>query len=131
MQNLENLSLYCKIFRRKGETAEEMDEREGFWWDLEADDVGIEGVEEAEEGAVLGHALPQPVHIVCDDLHRAPSFDSFTCFPFVTLRAKRNAGKMLVLRPERKNEAQRRGEGVGRDEGSIGGKRYPGRMRLG
>lgn len=41
----------------------------GFRLNLEADDVGIEGVEEVEEGAVLGYALPEPVHIVSNDLH--------------------------------------------------------------
>jgi len=39
------------------------------WSDLEADDVGVEGVEEAAERAVLRHPRPQPVHVVRHYLH--------------------------------------------------------------
>jgi len=42
------------------------------WSDLEADDVGVEGVEEAAEGAVLRHPRPQPVHVVRHYLHHLP-----------------------------------------------------------
>ena len=42
------------------------------WSDLEADDVGVEGVEEAAERAVLRHPRPQPVHVVSHYLQHLP-----------------------------------------------------------
>jgi hypothetical protein len=42
------------------------------WSDLEADDVGVEGVEEAAERAVLRHPRPQPVNVVSHYLQHLP-----------------------------------------------------------